>query len=329
MPCADPATALSKKWARPTIRNPASSIASSAPRSGPSAWAPSIASSPATRPGLCGPAGEERARGPPRERTSVSAPSERSAVASSCRPARWSARALRLRHVSAGQPRPMASSVTSSDRSSLRSMFRWRGDFVATPNTWSATLPSISRGTSTWPRSPRSEQVPAPEQRVGVEVDDGRGRVDAPRPLGDLVGRRGRDRVQRRSVRATSVRPPARAATAPATAATAAPAATVREPGLTWPFEVEAEDVLAVGDPVGLREPVPEVERLGRSVARFAARVQDIAAGPRPDVVGDRVDRRLAVAPALERRVDQAAARGSTARRCPRPRRASPAGCCR
>ena len=194
MPCADPATALSKKWARPTIRNPASSIASRPARSGPSAWAPSIASSPATRPGLSARRARNASRSAP-ERTSVSVPSERFAIASSWRP-RWSARALRLRHVFAGQPRPRASSVMSSERSSLRSMFRCRGDFVATPNTWSATLPSISRGTSTWPRSPRRQKVATPEQRVGVEVDDGRGRVDLSRPLGDRVGRRGRDRVQ-------------------------------------------------------------------------------------------------------------------------------------
>ena len=34
-------------------------------------------------------------------------------------------------------------------------MLRWRGDLVEAANTWSATLPSISRGTSTWPRSER------------------------------------------------------------------------------------------------------------------------------------------------------------------------------
>ena len=153
MPCADPATALSKKWARPTIRNPASSIVSRSARSGPSAWAPSIASSPATSPGLSARRARSASRSAP-ERTSVNDPSERFAIASNWRP-RWSARALRLRHVFAGQPRPRASRVMSSERSSLRSMFRCRGDFVATPNTWSATLPSISRGTSTWPRSPR------------------------------------------------------------------------------------------------------------------------------------------------------------------------------
>ena len=46
-PCADPATALSKKWASPTIRYPAASIASRPARSSPRAWAPSIASRPA------------------------------------------------------------------------------------------------------------------------------------------------------------------------------------------------------------------------------------------------------------------------------------------
>ena len=45
--------------------------------------------------------------------------------------------------------------MTSSLRSSLRSMFRCRGDLVSRPSTCRATFPSRSRGTSTWPRSAR------------------------------------------------------------------------------------------------------------------------------------------------------------------------------
>ena len=49
MPCADPPYAVSKKCAGEIMRKPASTIASSVDRSGPSACAPSIASTPAVR----------------------------------------------------------------------------------------------------------------------------------------------------------------------------------------------------------------------------------------------------------------------------------------
>ena len=81
-------------------------------------------------------------------------PPERAAI-ESARAARWSARGSSRRQVAGGQPSARARSTTSSLRSSLRSMFRWRGDLVEAANTWSATLPSMSRGTSTWPRSER------------------------------------------------------------------------------------------------------------------------------------------------------------------------------
>ena len=71
----------------------------------------------------------------------------------------------------------------SSLESSLRSMLRWRGDLVLAANTWSATLPSIRRGTSTCPRSPRSQQVATPQQRVRVEVHHAERLVEGPRPL--------------------------------------------------------------------------------------------------------------------------------------------------
>ena len=70
---------------------------------------------------------------------------------------------------------PARRASTSSLRSSLRSRLRWRGLFVVTASTWSATLPSIIRGTSLWPRVAARQQVATPEQRVGVEVGDGAG----------------------------------------------------------------------------------------------------------------------------------------------------------
>ena len=54
-----------------------------------------------------------------------------------------------------GQRFASASVRISSLESSLRSMLRSRGVFTAIESTWSATRPSMSRGTSTWPRSPR------------------------------------------------------------------------------------------------------------------------------------------------------------------------------
>ena len=57
-----------------------------------------------------------------------------------------------------GQPLAIATSVMSSLPSSLRSMLRWRGLLVVTARTWRATLPSMIRGTSEWPRSPRTSR---------------------------------------------------------------------------------------------------------------------------------------------------------------------------
>ena len=76
----------------------------------------------------------------------------------SARDARYSARGRSRRQVAGGQPSAMASRTTSSLESSLRSMLRWRGDLVEAARTCSATLPSTSRGTSTWPRVPRSSR---------------------------------------------------------------------------------------------------------------------------------------------------------------------------
>ena len=183
---------------------------------------------------IVGPAGEERlevragSRRASASRPSGS-PSPRAGVPGGV-PA-----ALRLRHVFAGQPRPRASSVMSSERSSLRSMFRCRGDFVATPNTWSATLPSISRGTSTWPRSPRRRRSRPQSSGSAWRSTTVAAAWTSLARSETAYGGAAAIGFSRRSVRATSVRPPARAATAPARAATAAPAATVRDPGLTWP----------------------------------------------------------------------------------------------
>ena len=47
MPCAEPPKALSKKWLGDIIRKPASATTSTLAGSSSSAWAPSIASSPA------------------------------------------------------------------------------------------------------------------------------------------------------------------------------------------------------------------------------------------------------------------------------------------
>ena len=125
-------------------------------RSGPSACAPSIARTPAVRRGSAALASRYAARSS-RVPMSRNAPSDR--AASRCaRSARNRARAGRLRQVRGGQRAATATLVTSSLRSSLRSMLRWRGDLTAAENTWSATPPSIMRGTSRWPRVPRTSR---------------------------------------------------------------------------------------------------------------------------------------------------------------------------
>ena len=78
-----------------------------------------------------------------------------------------------------------------SESPSLCSKFRPQGVLVATPKTWSATPPSWSRGRSTWPRRPAGQEVPVPDQGVGMEVDDDEARVDAAGLLRDGPGRAG------------------------------------------------------------------------------------------------------------------------------------------
>ncbi len=146
-PCAEPPNALSKKWLGDIIRKPASATTSTFAGSPSSAWAPSMARRPAVIPGRARRAVSYAARSC-LDRMIVRRPSERAAIASA-RAARWSARGRSRRHVADGQPSASASSTTSSLRSSLRSMLRWRGDLVEAASTWSATLPAMSRGTST------------------------------------------------------------------------------------------------------------------------------------------------------------------------------------
>ncbi len=141
----------------------------------------------------------------------VNRPAERAAIASA-RAARWSARGSSRRQVAGGHPWAIASSVTSSDRSSLRSIFRCRGDLVVTARTCSATFPSIRRGTSTWPRSARLRRSrphsseSACRSAIHRRSCRARARSDAWYGAAFMV------RHRRASVRPTSARPPARVA---------------------------------------------------------------------------------------------------------------------
>ena len=55
-------------------------------------------------------------------------------------------------------------------------------------STCRATFPSMSRGTSTWPRSARFEQVASPQQAIGMEVGDPQRPVERARAIGGQVG---------------------------------------------------------------------------------------------------------------------------------------------
>ena len=93
----------------------------------------------------------------------------------------------------AASPSASASRMTSSLRSSLRSMLRWRGDFVLAAKTWRATLPSIRRGTSTWPRSPRCSRSRPHSSESAWRSATPQRLVEGPRPLGGAdSGRRSR-----------------------------------------------------------------------------------------------------------------------------------------
>ena len=107
---------------------------------------------------------------------------------------------------------PRASRMTSSLRSSLRSRLRWRGDCVVAARTWSATLPSISRGTSTWPRVPRSSRSRPQSSESAWRSATHRPRVERARPVGRVIRRAAHVTHRRASVRPTAARPPTSAA---------------------------------------------------------------------------------------------------------------------
>ena len=115
----------------------------------------------------------------------VRAPADPAAIARS-RDARWRARARVLLQVTRGHRWASASSVTSSVRSSLRSRFALRGTFVEAAIPTIATPPSTRRGTSTCPNGAAAE-VAAPQQGVGVQVDDGQPAVHIASPARHVV----------------------------------------------------------------------------------------------------------------------------------------------
>ena len=103
--------------------------------------------------------------------------------------ARWSARGRSRRHVAGGQPSARASRMTSSLRSSLRSRLRWRGDCVVAARTCERDVAVDQPRHVHLAAGPALQQVPAPEQRVGVEVGDPQAGVQRARPVGRLIGR--------------------------------------------------------------------------------------------------------------------------------------------
>ena len=156
----------------------------------------------------------------------------------SARDARYSARGRSRRQVAGGQPSAMASRTTSSLESSLRSMLRWRGDLVEAARTCRATLPSTSRGTSTWPRVPRSRRSrPHSSEsawRSATQSSACRARARSDATYGGAAP----VTHSRASVRPTAQRPPALAVSVSAVAAAApsALAAAIRRGLVTgWP----------------------------------------------------------------------------------------------
>ena len=209
-PWADPPNALSKKWLGDIIRKPASKTTSTLAGSSSSACAPSMARSPA----VTGQAGVRRARCASR---SALGPDDRQPARGPARPCRprgrpcASARASRLRQVAGGQPEAMPSRRMSSESPVLRSMFRWRGDFVDEAKTWRATLPSMRRGHVHVAAVATLQQIAAPQQRVGVEVRDGQRLVQRPGTLRCRVRRHEHRRVVA-TFRARDQPPPGRPA---------------------------------------------------------------------------------------------------------------------
>ena len=99
--------------------------------------------------------GEERLEVRPRL-DEPSRPSERAANAAPARPGEGACEeAAPGPHAASRWPARQRHVVAPS---SFRSRFRWRGLFVVTARTWSATFPSTIRGTSTWPRSARTSR---------------------------------------------------------------------------------------------------------------------------------------------------------------------------
>ena len=184
-PCADPPNAVSKKCAGEIMRTPRSATTSTFAGSSSSACAPSIDEQPGRQPRRRRRAPRGTPRGPPRVSTIRNAPPDR--AASRVRPRREVQRRAgrqppHVRRRPALRERRACS--TSSLRSSLRSMLRPRGVLTAIESTWSATPPSIIRGTSTWPRVPRTSRSRPEQQRVRVEVGDPERRVERARALG-------------------------------------------------------------------------------------------------------------------------------------------------
>ena len=84
----------------------------------------------------------------------------------------------------------------SSLRSSLRSMFRCRGDLVDRGEDLEGDVPLDQPRDVDVAAVAAHQQVAAPQQRVGVEVHDEQPLVEGARPLGGVVGRREGRRVQ-------------------------------------------------------------------------------------------------------------------------------------
>ena len=113
------------------------------------------------------------------------------------------------RQVAGGQPSASASRITSSLLSSLRSMFRWRGDLVECGEDLERDVALDEPRDVDMAALPRAEEVAAPQQRVGVQVGDPQPFVEGAGPIRRDGTAGGRAAHRRASVRPTIARPPA------------------------------------------------------------------------------------------------------------------------
>ena len=193
-PCAEPPNALSKKWLGDIIRNPASATTSTLAGSPSSAWAPSIASRPAVTGQLGVPRREMRRqirlRADDREPTGRASGHRIGASGEVERPRQQAPPGRRWPAEGDGQQDDVIGVVrVALDVQMARRLGRGREHLeghVPLDEPRDVHVAAIAA----------DQQVAPPQQRVGVEVDDGQSLVERPRRLRCGIRRHEGRRVQ-------------------------------------------------------------------------------------------------------------------------------------